>query len=261
LVGVNRYRLAEQPAPPIRSIDDDAVRRHQIERLRRVRESRDSRKVEDALAELARAAGGSDNLVVSCIEAMRARATVGEVSLVLEQAFGRHRASPGGVLGVYESHYRDDPRFQALKARVRAFAERQGRQPRILMAKLGQDGHDRGAKVVAAGLGDLGFDVDLGPLFQTPGEVARDAIDNDVHIVGISTQAGAHRALLAELCQELTRRDAGDVMVVCGGVIPVSDHPALREAGVRAIFEPGAALLDMADELLRLLEARDDDGP
>jgi methylmalonyl-CoA mutase len=256
LVGVNRFRLEEEPPAEIRNIDNHAVLSHQMERLGRVRASRDSTAVDEKLAALARAAAASDNLVPPCIDAMRARATVGEVSLVLEQAFGRHRAAPGGVRGVFASHYRDDPKFEALKERVRRLAEREGRPPRVLVAKLGQDGHDRGAKVVAAGLGDLGFDVDIGPLFQTPSEVARDAVDNDVHVVGVSTQAGAHRALLAELCQELQRRGAGDVIVVCGGVIPQVDHEPLRQLGVSAIFEPGAVLVNIGDELLRLLEAR-----
>jgi methylmalonyl-CoA mutase len=192
---------------------------------------------------------------------MRARATVGEVSLALAQVFGRFQSHGQGVGGVYSSYYEGDESWQALQREVQRFAEAQGRPPRLLVAKLGQDGHDRGAKVIAAGLSDLGFDVDLGPLFQTPVEVARAAIDNDVHIVGISTQAGAHSTLVPELIERLREQNAADVLVVCGGIIPKADHPALEAAGVSAIFEPGTPLPEVAKKLLELLRVNPSHDP
>jgi methylmalonyl-CoA mutase len=189
------------------------------------------------------------------LAAVRARATVGEVSEALAQVFGRHAAMSHAVRGVYQMQFEKDEAWQKLRARVTALAARLGRQPRILIAKLGQDGHDRGAKVIASGLADLGFDVDLGPLFQTPAEVARRAVDGDVHLLGISSQAGAHDELLPALFSELAALGARDIQVVVGGIVPAQDQPALHQLGVKAVFGPGRALPDMAATLLGLLEA------
>ncbi len=187
--------------------------------------------------------------------AVRARATLGEISTTLAEVFGRHEGRSHTVQGVYGGFYQGDAEWAALRARVVVFRERQGRNPRILMAKLGQDGHDRGAKVVSSALADLGFDVDIGPMFQTPDEVARQAVDNDVHLVGISTQAGAHSTLVPELVVELGKLHASDVRVICGGIIPNADEPALRAAGVSLIFGPATKLPDMAGKILDLLES------
>jgi len=253
LVGVNRYVAETEEPLSLRVIDNREVREQQIARLGELRRNRDQARVRAALEKLSEAARASENLLQASIEAMRARATVGEVSLALEQVFGRFQSHGQGVGGVYSSYYEGDERWQGLEREVQRFAEVEGRPPRLLVAKLGQDGHDRGAKVIAAGLSDLGFDVDLGPLFQTPVEVARAAIDNDVHIVGISTQAGAHATLVPELLERLREQNASDVLVVCGGIIPKADHRALESAGVSAIFEPGTTLPDVAETLLGLL--------
>lgn len=256
LVGVNRYVSEDEAPVSLRTIDNHQVRQQQIERLEQLRSSRDQQEVQARLDELTRVAKtGRGNLLSASIAAMRARATVGEVSLALERVFTRFQAPQRGVGGVYGSFFEDDDVWQRLRNEVRRFAEAHGRQPRMLVAKLGQDGHDRGAKVVAAGLSDLGFDVDLGPLFQTPSEVARAAIDNDVHIVGISTQAGAHLTLVPELCERLAEQGASDIHVVCGGIIPKPDHERLLTAGVARVFDPGTRLAEIAEELLTLLNA------
>jgi len=189
------------------------------------------------------------------IEAARARATVGEISATLAEVFGRYEGRVHTISGVYGSYYDADSEWAALRARVAGFRAREGRSPRILIAKLGQDGHDRGAKVVASALSDLGFDVDMGPMFQTPNEVARQAVDNDVHLVGISTQAGAHVTLVPELLRELRALGAGDVRVICGGIIPSSDEPALLSAGVSLVFGPATKIPEMAAKILDLLRA------
>ncbi|HEY6728593.1 MAG TPA: methylmalonyl-CoA mutase [Polyangiaceae bacterium] len=253
LVGVNRYRAETEEPLSLRVIDNREVREQQVARLAALRQGRDQDRVRGALEALGAVARSEGNLLTASIEAMRARATVGEVSLALEQVFGRFQSHGQGVGGVYSSYYEGDENWQALQREVQRFVEAQGRPPRLLVAKLGQDGHDRGAKVIAAGLSDLGFDVDLGPLFQTPVEVARAAIDNDVHLVGISTQAGAHSTLVPELIERLREQNASDVLVVCGGIIPKADHPALEAAGVSAIFEPGTPLPAVAQTLLELL--------
>jgi methylmalonyl-CoA mutase len=261
LVGVNRYTTDEDAPLSLRVIDNREVRQQQISRLAELRSSRDQARVHaalDKLTEVARSNAG--NLLTASIDAMRARATVGEVSLALEQVFGRFQATGQGVGGVYSSYYEGDETWQRLEAEVQRFAKDEGRPPRLMVAKLGQDGHDRGAKVIAAGLSDLGFDVDLGPLFQTPAEVARAAIDNDVHIVGISTQAGAHQSLVPELLERLSEQQASEILVVCGGIIPKADHAALSAAGVAAIFEPGTPLPKVAETLLALLRARTQHG-
>jgi methylmalonyl-CoA mutase len=256
IVGVNRFLAPEQTALDVRVVDGAAVLAAQRARLETLKKNRDGAAVAQALAQLRRVAeSGSGNLLAASIVAMRARATIGEVSGTLAEAFGRHEGRGHTVQGVYGSFYQGDSEWAALRARVAAFRAVHGRNPRILMAKLGQDGHDRGAKVVASALADLGFDVDVGPLFQTPDEVARQAVDNDVHLVGISTQAGAHTTLVPELIAALAGLGAGDVRVICGGIIPSLDEPALRAAGVSLIFGPATKMPEMADKILTLLES------
>jgi len=226
-----------------------------VERLRALRAGRDQARVTAALASLRSAASGAGNLLEASIVAMRARATVGEVSEALAEVFGRYEARGGVMSGAYGSHFEGDQAFDELRVRVLDFLSKHGRRPRLLVAKIGQDGHDRGQKVVATGLTDLGFDIDLGPLFSTPEEVARQAIENDVHAIGVSTQAGAHLTLLPALVEELKSRGSGDIRVVCGGVIPPQDRDALSAAGVALVFGPGSRVVDIATALLELLES------
>ncbi|MDP3753808.1 methylmalonyl-CoA mutase, partial [Polaromonas sp.] len=221
IVGVNKYKLKTEDAIETRDIDNVAVRDGQITRLKAIRASRDGAAVQAALDALTAAAEkGDGNLLDLCIQAMRLRATVGEVSDALEKVYGRHRADTQKVTGVYAAAYDSAEGWENLKAEINAFAEAQGRRPRVMISKLGQDGHDRGAKVIATAFADLGFDVDVGPLFQTPAEAAKDAVDNDVHVVGVSSQAAGHKTLVPELIAELKRQGGGDILVVCGGVIP-----------------------------------------
>jgi methylmalonyl-CoA mutase len=257
VVGVNRYASAEEASLEARVIDDQRVRAEQLARLDAVRRERDADVVAGALQRLEQGAAQGGNLLELAVEAMRARATVGEVSAALERVFGRYEQPLRGLAGVYGRRVAEDAGFQATQRRVAEFAATEGRPPRILIAKLGQDGHDRGAKLIATGLADAGFDVDLGPLFATPAEVARTALDNDVHLVGISTQAGAHLTLLPELVRAL-RTEAGDQapLVVCGGIVPQEHRPLLLDAGVAALFEPGTPMVTIAGELLELLVAR-----
>jgi methylmalonyl-CoA mutase len=257
VVGVNAHQSEAGEPTPVRVVDSAAVERAQIERLTALRATRDGGMVMAALAALRASAGDGGNLLEASIRAMRARATVGEVSEALAELLGRYEAPVGLVSGTYGSHFQGDERFEALVSRVSDFLGKRGRRPRVLIAKIGQDGHDRGQKVVATGLTDLGFDVDLGPLFSTPEEVARHAIENDVHAVGVSTQAGAHLTLLPALVGALGDRGVADIEVVCGGVIPPQDHAALRQAGVSLVFGPGTSVLDVAADLLDLLEKRD----
>jgi methylmalonyl-CoA mutase len=255
IVGVNHFVAPEAAPPDVRVVDGQAVLAAQRERLAQLKKARVAEHVTAALAALrARAASGTGNLLEASLVAVRARATVGEVSAVLADVFGRHEGRSHTVTGVYGSYYQADTEWAALRARVAAFRSAKGRNPRILIAKLGQDGHDRGAKVVASALADLGFDVDIGPMFQTPEEVARQAVDNDVHLVGISTQAGAHTTLLPELVRELARLGATEVRVICGGIIPGADESALLSAGVSLIFGPATQLPVMAEKVLTLLE-------
>jgi methylmalonyl-CoA mutase len=258
IVGVNKYR-AEEPGEAVEllDIDNTKVRAQQIERLRRVRASRNPAKVEAALRALTEGAQNEEaNLLALSIEAMRARATVGEVSDALEAVFGRHRATTRAISGVYGSALAGDEAFGRIREEVRQFAREEGRRPRILVVKLGQDGHDRGAKVIATAFADLGFDVDIGPLFQTPEEAARQAVENDVHLIGVSSQAAGHKTLVPQLVQSLKEQGAGDILVICGGVIPPKDHAFLKEAGVAAIFGPGTHIPSAAGEVLALLRQR-----
>nr|BAL53341.1 methylmalonyl-CoA mutase [uncultured Bacteroidetes bacterium] len=255
IVGVNKYRPPSEPPVEILEVDNTKVRAQQIARLERVKATRDANAVAAALERLEQAArNDKENLLTYAIEAARVRATVGEISQALANVFGRYQTVSTAITGIYCASYHGDASFEALCQRVRRFEEATGRRPRILVAKLGQDGHDRGLKVIASGFADLGFDVDLGPLFQTPEEVARQAIENDVHVVGISSQAGAHKALIPELIERLRAEGAGDILVVAGGIIPPKDYDDLHRAGVHAIFGPGTPVLDAAEAVLDLLE-------
>jgi methylmalonyl-CoA mutase len=256
IVGVNKYRLADESAVEIREIDNTAVREAQIRRLRQVRAERDAKAVDAALAALTEAArSGKGNLLELAIAAVRARATVGEVSDALEKVWGRYTASAQTVSGVYGAAFTGDMNWTALQTDITAFAENEGRRPRILIAKLGQDGHDRGAKVIATAFADLGFDVDIGPLFQTPEEAARQAIENDVHAIGVSTLAAGHKTLVPALVQALRAQGANEIVVVVGGVVPAQDYEFLQRAGVAAVFGPGTVIADAARQLLAAIRA------
>ncbi|MCU1427561.1 MAG: mutB, partial [Actinomycetia bacterium] len=256
IVGVNKYRLENEPPVEMREIDNTEVRRQQIVRLQHLRETRDQSRVTAALEAITKGAAGDANLLALSIEAVRARATVGEISDAMEKVFSRHRAVVRSISGVYAGAYAGDEEFARIQHEVGDFAEAEGRRPRILVAKLGQDGHDRGAKVIATAFADLGFDVDIGPLFQTPEEAARDAIENDVHVLGVSTQAAGHRTLVPELVRELKRQGDGDILVVVGGVVPVADYPFLEQEGVSAVFGPGSNIPNAASEILTLIRKR-----
>jgi len=258
IVGVNKYRLEKEDEIDILDVDNVAVREAQIARLENIRRTRDQAKCEAALAELSRRAAEGGNLLEAAVEAARARASVGEISMAMENVFGRHRAEVKTLAGVYGAAYEGDEDFAAIQKSVENFAEEEGRRPRMLVVKMGQDGHDRGAKVIATAFADIGFDVDVGPLFQTPEEAAQDAIDNDVHVIGISSQAAGHKTLAPRLIEVLRGRDAGDILVICGGVIPQQDYDFLKSAGVKAIFGPGTNIPNAAQEILDLIrEARD----
>ncbi|HYR95297.1 MAG TPA: methylmalonyl-CoA mutase [Candidatus Binatus sp.] len=254
IVGVNRFQPAEEPSLDIREIDNTAVREAQVARLQRIRATRNAGRVHETLDALTRSAEtGEGNLLELAVDAARARATVGEISSALEKVWGRYHAEIRSISGVYGSQFADDAEWKALRREVERFAADQGRRPRILVAKIGQDGHDRGAKVIATAFADLGFDVDVGMLFQTPEEVARQAVENDVHVVGISTQSGGHKTLVPQLVRELRRLGAGDIVVTVGGIVPRQDHAALEQAGVKAIFGPGTQIPKAARRVLQLI--------
>jgi methylmalonyl-CoA mutase len=255
VVGVNKYRSGEAAAVELLDVDNSAVRDQQVERLERIRRLRDPARVDAALAALTEAArSGKGNLLALAIEAIRLRASVGEISDALEKIFTRHRAQIRAVSGVYGGQSQGDEAFRRVQREIEAFARAEGRRPRMLVAKLGQDGHDRGAKIIATAFADIGFDVDIGPLFQTPEEAARQAVENDVHIVGVSSQAAGHRTLVPSLVEALQREGAGDILVVCGGVIPPKDYDFLKKAGVSAIYGPGTNIPEAAAEILSLIQ-------
>ncbi|MGR3781677.1 MAG: methylmalonyl-CoA mutase family protein, partial [Albimonas sp.] len=257
IIGVNKYRLEKEDDLDILDIDNEAVLRSQVARLAKIRETRDQATCDAALAELTKVAEtGEGNLLAAAVEAARARATVGEISDAMEKQFGRHRAEVKTLSGVYGAAYEGDAGFKAIQDDVAAFAEEEGRRPRMLVVKMGQDGHDRGAKVIATAFADIGFDVDVGPLFQTPEEAADDAIDNDVHVVGVSSQAAGHRTLAPKLIEALKAKGAGDILVICGGVIPQQDYEFLKGAGVKAIFGPGTNIPEAAKNILELIRAQ-----
>jgi methylmalonyl-CoA mutase len=251
IVGVNKYKLGKEDPIDILDIDNNKVRDSQIARLKEVRAKRDSKKVQAALDALTSAAeSNTGNLLALAIDAIRLRATVGEVSDALEKVYGRHRADTQKVTGVYAAAYDSAEGWEKLKTEIAEFAKDQGRHPRVMIAKLGQDGHDRGAKVVATAFADLGFDVDMGPLFQTPEECARQAIENDVHAVGISTLAAGHKTLVPAIIQELKKQGADDIIVFVGGVIPRQDYEFLYESGVKGIYGPGTPIPASAKDVL-----------
>ena len=253
IVGVNKYRLTQEDELDIRDIDNDAVRAAQVKRLENIKKERDEKNCSAALLNLEKAAEGGDNLLAAAVEASRARATVGEISMAMEKLFGRHRAEVKTLAGVYGAAYEGDEDFIAIQHDLEKFTKDEGRRPRMLVVKMGQDGHDRGAKVIATAFADIGFDVDVGPLFQTPEEAAQDAIDNDVHVIGISSQAAGHKTLAPKLIEALKSRDAGDILVICGGVIPQQDYEFLYEKGVKAIFGPGTNIPVAASKILDLI--------
>jgi len=255
VVGVNKYKPTRQDPVEILDVDNVAVREAQVARLNAIRAVRDQAACDAALVEVEFRAGHGGNLLEAAVAAARARATVGEISMAMEKVFGRHRAEVKTLAGVYGSAYEGDEGFAAIQKDVEAFAEEEGRRPRMLVVKMGQDGHDRGAKVIATAFADIGFDVDVGPLFQTPEEAAQDAIDNDVHVVGISSQAAGHKTLAPKLVEALAAAGAGEIIVICGGVIPQQDYDFLKKAGVRAIFGPGTNIPAAAKDILALIRA------
>ena len=257
IVGVNKYRPEVEDEVEIRDIDNTAVRENQIRRLERIRGTRDAAACGAALEALGEAAARErGNLLELAVEAARRRATVGEITDALEKVYTRHRAVIRSVSGVYGAAYEGDEDFERIQREVDAFAEEAGRRPRMLVVKLGQDGHDRGAKVIASAFADIGFDVDVGPLFQTPEEAARQAVENDVHVIGVSSQAAGHKTLVPQMIEALRKAGAGDIIVVCGGVIPPQDYDFLLNAGVAAIYGPGTVIPHAAREIVRIVRRR-----
>jgi len=256
IVGVNKFRLKEEDPIEVRDIDNDAVRISQIARLQHVKGTRDQAACDAALKALTEGAKGEANLLTLAVNAARARATVGEISDAMEAAFGRHRADIRTISGVYGAAYEGDEGYAKIQEDVAAFAKEEGRRPRMLVAKMGQDGHDRGAKVIATAFADIGFDVDVGTLFQTPEEVAQDAIDADVHVIGVSSLAAGHKTLVPLLAEALRKQGAADILIVCGGVIPAQDYDALYKAGASAIFGPGTNIPSAAAEVLALIRSQ-----
>ncbi len=256
IVGVNKFRLKEEDPIEVLDIDNDAVRASQIARLQKVKGARDQAACDAALTALTEGAKGDGNLLELAVNAARARATVGEISDAMEKVFGRHRADIRTISGVYGAAYEGDEGYAKIQSDVAAFAAEEGRRPRMLVAKMGQDGHDRGAKVIATAFADIGFDVDVGLLFQTPEEVAQDAVDADVHVIGVSSLAAGHKTLVPLLSAALKKLDADDIIIVCGGVIPAQDYDALYKAGASAIFGPGTNIPACAAEVLSLIRAQ-----
>ncbi|KAF0096250.1 MAG: methylmalonyl-CoA mutase [Puniceicoccaceae bacterium 5H] len=256
ITGVNKYRLEKEDALDVLDIDNSAVREAQIKRLQKLRAERDESKVQAALEAITKAASGEvkGNLLALAIEATKVRASLGEISDAMEKVYGRHQAVIRSISGVYSSEFGNSGAIEKLRARTDAFAEKEGRRPRIMIAKMGQDGHDRGAKVVATAYADMGFDVDIGPLFQTPEESAAQAVENDVHVVAMSSLAAGHKTLLPQLVDELAKLGRDDIFVVAGGVIPAQDYEYLYEHGASAIFGPGSVITDSAGKVMDLLE-------
>ncbi|WP_341908818.1 methylmalonyl-CoA mutase [Ferrovibrio terrae] len=253
IVGVNKYRTTQNDVPDTLEVDNTRVRDSQVARLNTIRNTRDKARAEAAIKALEAGAAGTTNLLELCVEAARARVTVGEMSDAMERVFTRHQATVRSIAGVYGAAYANDEGFMKIQQDIEAFAAEEGRRPRMLVVKLGQDGHDRGAKVIATAFADLGFDVDVGPLFQTPEEAAKDAIENDVHVVGISSQAAGHKTLVPQLIEALRKQGAGDILVITGGVIPPQDYDFLRKAGVAGIYGPGTNIPQAAAEIVKLI--------
>ncbi|MBM4266639.1 MAG: methylmalonyl-CoA mutase [Deltaproteobacteria bacterium] len=257
IVGVNRFQRPNEPELDLREIDNTAVRAAQVTRLEKIRATRDAAKVAATLEALQTCAQtGQGNLLELGVEAARARATVGEISAALEKVWGRYQAEIKSISGVYGSAFSEDDDWREMQKEIESFLSAQGRRPRMLVAKVGQDGHDRGAKVIATAFADLGFDVDVGTLFQTPEEIARQAVENDVHVVGVSTQSGGHKTLVPEIVKQLDALGAGDVVVAVGGIIPPKDYPFLEKSGVKAIFGPGTRIPVAARRVLDLIAHR-----
>ena len=250
VVGVNKYQSQDIPNVDVLDIDTQKVRDQQLESLKAIKQSRDQHQVDRLLQSLRDAAKSSDNLLGIAIDAARARATLGEISQALEDVFGRYQAPVKTLTGVWQKSMINDPEFMKLREDVATFAKKNGRQPRILLTKLGQDGHDRGIKIIATAFADAGFDVDLAPLFLTPAEAAKQAIDNDVHVIGISSLAAGHKTLIPELIQTLKEHKADDIKVICGGILPPADHQFMIDSGVSALFTPGSPLIEIVRKTL-----------
>jgi methylmalonyl-CoA mutase len=254
IVGVNQYRLEKEDPLQILDVDNQMVRRQQLEQLEHIKSSRNNEKVKSSLEKLNLCAKtGEGNLLEIAVEAARNRATLGEISDALETIFGRYKAQIKSFSGVYSKEIKNDESFEKAKQLANVFAEKEGRRPRIMIAKMGQDGHDRGAKVVATGYADVGFDVDIGPLFQTPAEAAKQAVENDVHILGVSSLAAGHKTLVPQVIEELKKYGREDIMVVVGGVIPAQDYQFLFDAGAVAVFGPGTKISEAAIKILEIL--------
>jgi methylmalonyl-CoA mutase len=257
IVGINKYRLQKEDPLEILEVDNTAVRQSQVNRLQKLREERDETAVESALNALTNSAEtGEGNLLALAVEAARKRASLGEISDALEKVWGRHNAEVKSISGVYSSEFGEHDDVATVRKMADEFEQREGRRPRIMVAKIGQDGHDRGAKVISTAFADLGFDVDVGPLFQTPGEVARQAVENDVHVVGISSLAAGHKTLLPQLVKELEQQGRDDIMVIIGGVIPAQDYDFLYNHGAAAVFGPGTVIPVAAQRILKELNER-----
>lgn len=257
VIGVNKYATTDERPIEVLRIDNSAVRSRQIEKLQRLKAERDPGALQEALDALTRAADrGNGNLLALAVDAARVKATVGEISSAVEKVFGRHRAEIKAITGVYKREVGMTGAVERVRTAVEAFEVAEGRRPRLLVAKIGQDGHDRGQKVIASAFADLGFDVDIGPLFATPAEAARQAVENDVHILGVSSLAAAHLTLVPELKAELAKQGRDDIMIVVGGVVPPQDYEALMRAGAEAIFPPGTVIADAAENLLKTLNKR-----
>ena len=254
IVGVNKYQTDQEDVVDILEIDNSTVRARQLSRLQEIKGQRNQSRVEDVLYRIQRAAAGDSNLLALSIEAMRARATVGEISYAMEQVYSRFKAEARTISGVYGSLYQDDGGWQSIIRQVHEFEERNGRRPRMLVCKMGQDGHDRGFKVIATAFGDAGFDIDLSPMFSTPAEVARQAVENDVHVIGVSSQAAGHKTLIPLLVEELGEAGADDIIVIVGGVIPKKDYAFLEKSGVQGIFGPGTPIPKATEKVLRIIE-------
>ena len=254
VVGVNKYKNPKEPSVDVRVIDNNRVRDDQIKKIQAIKKSRDTKAVEKALTNLTDAAKDETNLLIPCIEAIKLRATVGEVSKALEQVYGRHFAKSLSVSGVYGKHFEGDKEFMKVESKIKEFENVNGRRPRVLVVKMGQDGHDRGAKIVATSFADMGFDVDMGPLFQSPKDVAKDAIENDVHAIGVSTLAAGHKTLVPELMKGLKEIDPkSKIIVFVGGIIPEQDYEFLYENNVSAIFGPGSNIIESAEKVIDLI--------
>ena len=257
IVGLNKYCPEQETPLEILTIDNSLVREAQIQRLQKLRENRNEHKCQDALNAITNACANNDgNLLELAVEAAKARASLGEISYAMEKVFGRYKSQSKLISGTYRSAYKNPHLMEKILKIVKNFEAKEGRRPRILIAKMGQDGHDRGAKVIATAFADMGFDVDLGPLFQTPEETAKQAAENDVHLIAMSTLAGGHKTLLPALIDELKKLARQDILVVCGGVIPSQDHPFLLQNGASAVFGPGTKIPQAAEKLLELLLER-----